>query len=158
MKEKVMSETVRKQDSAKKSFVHAGAGALLALALLLIGTLNQPFTVKDGYWFAHVLNKKMLVDAFIAGSASNGNAIAEDVLTVGLNEFSPHHNLGRTSTAANAGTTVQNIGIVLVQQTGGFANATESMNTLLVGSSAIGSSALPDSALRTRIRPRRLPR
>ncbi len=44
MKEKVMSETVRKQDSAKKSFVHAGAGALLALALLLIGTLNLEST------------------------------------------------------------------------------------------------------------------
>ncbi len=38
--------------------------------VLLVGVLNQPFTFKNSYWFAQVLNKKLLVDAFIAGSAS----------------------------------------------------------------------------------------
>ncbi len=64
--------------------------------LFIVGALNQPFTVTNSYWFAQVLNKQILVDAFVAGSASGGNAIAADILTVGLNEFSPHHNVGTT--------------------------------------------------------------
>ncbi len=110
--------------------------------VLLIGIANQPFTVTNSYWFAQVLNTRMLVDAFIAGSASAGNAIAEDVLTVGLNEFSPHHNLGRTNTATNTAAITGNFGIVTVQQTAGFANVTESLNTLIVGSGTIGSSGV----------------
>ena len=110
--------------------------------VLLVGIANQPFTVTNSYWFAQVLNKKLLVDAFIAGSASGGNAIAEDVLTVGLNEFSPHHNLGRTSTATNTASVSGNFGIVTVQQTAGFANVTQSLNTLIVGSGTIGSSGV----------------
>ncbi len=110
--------------------------------VLLVGVLNQPFTVKNSYWFAQVLNKKLLVDAFIAGSATNGNAIAEDIITVGLNEFSPHHNLGITATAANTAGATGNFGIVTFQQTAGFANVTESMNTLIVGTGIIGTSGV----------------
>ncbi len=110
--------------------------------VLLVGVLNQPFTVKNSYWFANVLNKKLLVDAFIAGSATNGNAIAEDIITVGLNEFSPHHNLGITATAVNTVAATGNFGIVTVQQTAGFSNVTESMNTLIVGTGIIGTSGV----------------
>jgi hypothetical protein len=110
--------------------------------VLLVGVLNQPFTVKNSYWFAQVLNKKLLVDAFIAGSASNGNAIAEDIITVGLNEFSPHHNLGITATAVNDVTVVGNFGIVTVQQTAGFANVTEAMNTMIVGTGIFSTSGV----------------
>ncbi len=110
--------------------------------VLLVGVLNQPFTVKNSYWFAQVLNKKLLVDAFIAGSATNGNAIAEDILTVGLNEFSPHHNLGITSTAFNTATVTGSAGIVTVQQTAGFSNVTESMTTLIVGTGIISTSGV----------------
>jgi hypothetical protein len=110
--------------------------------VLLVGVLNQPFTVKNSYWFANVLNKKLLVDAFIAGTATNGNAIAEDILTVGLNEFSPHHNLGITATAVNSATAVGNFGIVTLQQTAGFSNVAESMNTLIVGTGIIGTSGV----------------
>jgi hypothetical protein len=126
-----------------------GAGGLTSSApsatatnnptVLLVGVLNQPFTVKNSYWFAQVLNKKLLVDAFIAGSASATNAIAEDIITVGLNEFSPHHNVGRSATAVNVATVTANVGIVTVQQTAGFANVTESINTLIVGTATIGS-------------------
>ena len=40
MNEKVMRETVGKQDAAMKGFVCAGAGALLVVALFLAGTIN----------------------------------------------------------------------------------------------------------------------
>ena len=107
--------------------------------VLLVGVLNQPFTVKNSYWFAQVLNKKLLVDAFIAGSAGGTNAIAEDIITVGLNEFSPHHNVGRSDTALNTAGVTGNVGVVTVQQTAGFANVSESINTLIVGTATIGS-------------------
>ncbi len=125
----------------------AGTSAPTATAsnnptVLLVGVLNQPFTVKNSYWFAQVLNKKLLVDAFIAGSATNGNAIAEDIITVGLNEFSPHHNLGITSTAVNTAGVTGNFGIVTIQQTAGFSNVTESMNTLIVGTGIFSTSGV----------------
>ena len=110
--------------------------------VLLVGVLNQPFTVKNSYWFAQVLNIKLLVDAFIAGSATDGNAIAEDNITVWLNEFSPHHNLGITNTAANTAAVTGNFGIVTVQQTAGFSNVSESMNTLIVGTGIIGTTGV----------------
>jgi hypothetical protein len=110
--------------------------------VLLVGVLNQPFTVKNSYWFAQVLNVKLLVDAFIAGSASNGNAIAEDNLSVFINEFSPHHNLGITNTAVNSASVVGNFGIVTAQQTAGFSNVTESMNTLIVGTGIFSTSGV----------------
>ena len=110
--------------------------------VLLVGVLNQPFTVKNSYWFAQVLNIKLLVDAFIAGSATNGNAIAEDNVTVWLNEFSPHHNLGITNTANNSAGATGNAGIVTVQQTAGFSNVSESMNTLIVGTGIISTSGV----------------
>jgi hypothetical protein len=112
--------------------------------VFIIGALNQPFTVTNSYWFAQVLNKQLLVDAFVAGSASASNAIAADVLTVGLNEFSPHHNLGRSSTGENQATMVGNPTIGTIQQAAGFSNVQEAMNTILVGSSQtiIGTDAL----------------
>ncbi len=125
----------------------AGTSAPTATAsnnpsVLLIGVLNQPFTVKNSYWFAQVLNIKLLVDAFIAGSATNGNAIAEDNVTVWLNEFSPHHNLGLTYTANDSAGVTGNAGIVTVQQTAGFSNVSESMNTLIVGTGIISTSGV----------------
>ncbi len=48
MKEKVMSEPIRKQDATIKSFVRAGAGALLVVALFLAGTINLEST--PGLW------------------------------------------------------------------------------------------------------------
>ena len=112
--------------------------------VFIIGALNQPFTVTNSYWFAQVLNKQILVDAFVAGSASDGNAIAADILTVGLNEFSPHHNLGTTSTANNAAVVSGNPTIGTIQQQAGFTNVQQAMNTVLVGSSQtfIGTDAL----------------
>jgi hypothetical protein len=112
--------------------------------VFIIGALNQPFTVTNSYWFAQVLNKQLLVDAFVAGSASASNAIAADVLTVGLNEFSPHHNLGRSSTGENQATMVGNPTIGTIQQAAGFSNVQEAMNTILVGSSQtiVGTDAL----------------
>jgi hypothetical protein len=110
--------------------------------LLLTGIANQPFTVTNSYWFAQTLTTALLTDAFIAGSASAGNAIAADILTVGLNEFSPHHNLGRTNTAVNSAAISGNFGIVTVQQTAGFGNVTQSLNTLIVGSGLIGSTGV----------------
>ncbi len=110
--------------------------------LLLTGIANQPFTVTNSYWFAQSLNLSLLTDAFVAGSASAGNAIAADILTVGLNEFSPHHNLGQLSTAVNSAAISGNLGIVTVQQTAGIANVTQSLNTLIVGSGIIGSSGI----------------
>jgi hypothetical protein len=110
--------------------------------VLLVGVLNQPFTVKNSYWFAQVLNVKLLVDAFIAGSASATNAIAENTMSAYVAEFSPHHNLGRSSTAVNVATVTANAGIVTVQQTAGFANVAESLNTLIVGTATIGSPVL----------------
>ncbi len=112
--------------------------------VFIIGALNQPFTVTNSYWFAQVLNKQLLVDAFVAGSASGGNAIAADILTVGLNEISPHHNLGSASTADNDATVIGNPTIGTIQQQAGFTNVQEAMNTILVGSSqtVIGTDAL----------------
>ena len=110
--------------------------------LLLAGIANQPFTVTNSYWFAQTLTTSLLVDAFVAGSASGNNAIAADILTVGLNEFSPHHNVGRTNSAVNSATLSGNFGIITVQQTAGFANVTQSLNTLIVGSGVIGSSGI----------------
>ncbi len=112
--------------------------------LFIVGALNQPFTVTNSYWFAQALNKQLLVDAFVAGSASGGNAIAADILTVGLNEISPHHNLGSASTADNAATVIGNPTIGTIQQQAGFTNVQEAMNTILVGSSqtVIGTDAL----------------
>ena len=117
-------------------------GASSNPTLLLTGIANQPFTVTNSYWFAQSLNLSLLTDAFVAGSASAGNAIAADILTVGLNEFSPHHNLGRMSSAVNSASISGNLGIVTVQQTAGFSNVTQSLNTLIVGSGIIGSSGI----------------
>jgi hypothetical protein len=110
--------------------------------VLLVGVLNQPFTVKNSYWFAQVLNIKLLVDAFIAGSAGGTNAIAENAMSAYLSEFSPHHNVGRANTAVNSAAVTGNLGIVTVQQTAGFANVAESINTLIVGTGTIGSPVI----------------
>ena len=103
--------------------------------LFLVGVLNQPFTVKNSYWFAQVLNKQLLVEAAV--SLAGTSAVVETVLTVGLNEFSPHHNVGIGGAGINAATVVGNFGIVTVQQTAGFANVTESLNTIIVGSATV---------------------
>ena len=58
---------------------------------------------------------------------------------MGLNEFSPHHNVGRSDTALNTAGVTGNVGVVTVQQTAGFANVSESINTLIVGTATIGS-------------------
>ena len=110
----------------------------------VIGALNQAFTVTNAYWFAQVLNRQVLLDAFVAGSASGSNAIAVDILTVGLSEFSPNHNVGQTTTAENQATVVGNPTIGTIQQQAGFSNVQEAMNTILVGSSetVIGTDAL----------------
>jgi hypothetical protein len=120
--------------------VISSAPSALATAdptVALVGLLNQPFTVTNSYWFAQTLNKSVLVDAFVSGSASPTNAIAEDVVTVGLNEFSPHHNVGRADTGLNAAQVSGNLSMGPVQQTAGFANVQESMNTILIGTGTL---------------------
>ncbi len=44
MNEEVMSGTVGKQDAAIKSYMRAGVGVLLAVALFLAGTINLEST------------------------------------------------------------------------------------------------------------------
>ncbi len=46
------------------------------------------------------------------------------------------------NSAVNSATLSGNFGIVTVQQTAGFANVTQSLNTLIVGSGVIGSSGI----------------
>ena len=106
--------------------------------LFLVGVLNQPFTVKNSYWFAQVLNKQLLVEAAVSLAGTAG--VIESILSVGLSEFSPHHNLGIGREGINFGSVNSNFGIVTVQQTAGFANVTESLNTLIVGSAVISGA------------------
>ena len=48
----------------------------------------------------------------------------------------------RTATAVNSAAATGNFGIVTVQQTAGFSNVTESMNTLVVGTGIVGTTGV----------------
>ena len=109
---------------------------------MLLALQNNPaFAILNSFPVAQAL---ILREAFSANAAaavlnSTGNAMAIDVVNVGVSEFSPHHNVGAGQTAANSLSVLSNVGFVTAQQQAGFANVQAAVNQLIVGSAVFAS-------------------
>lgn len=110
------------------------------MALTLLG--NPSFATLNSFPVAQALLLREAFNAYTASSAGPTNAIAIDVINVGVSEFSPHHNAGQTATAVNSATISGNAGIVTLQQSAGFANVQASVNTIIVGSGMISTTGI----------------
>jgi hypothetical protein len=134
------------------SIVTGGAGASGSTApsiaptsdptMLVVLAGNPAFAVMNSFVVAEKLLLREAFNAFTSGTASVTNAIALDVLHVGVNEFSPHHNVGSGNTAVNSAGVSSNTGLVTVQQQAGFSNIQVGINQLVVTSGAITTSGL----------------
>ena len=134
------------------SIVTGGAGAAGSTApsisptsdptMLVVLAGNPAFAVMNSFVVAEKLLLREAFNAFTAGTASATNAMALDVLHVGVNEFSPHHNVGNSNTAVNTAGVTGNSGLVTVQQQAGFANIQAAINQLVVSSGSISTSGL----------------
>jgi hypothetical protein len=110
--------------------------------MLVVLAGNPAFAVMNSFVVAEKLLLRQAFQAFVSGTASNTNAIALDVLHVGVNEFSPHHNVGNSNTAFNTAGVTGNSGLVTVQQQSGFANIQAAINQLVVTSGSIATTGL----------------
>ncbi len=110
------------------------------MALTLLG--NPAFTTLNSFPVAQALLLREAFKTYTASSAGPTNAIAIDVINVGVSEFSPHHNAGQTATAVNSALVSGNSGMVTLQQSAGFANVQSAVNMIIVGSGVIGTTAI----------------
>ncbi len=110
------------------------------MALTLLG--NPAFTTLNSFPVAQALLLREAFKTYTASSAGPTNAIAIDILNVGVSEFSPHHNAGQAATAVNSALVSGNSGMVTLQQSAGFANVQSAVNMIIVGSGVIGTTAI----------------
>jgi hypothetical protein len=109
---------------------------------LLSLVANPSFVTLNSFKLAQALLIREAFNGFIAGTASATNAIAMDILEVGVTEFSPHHNAGSAASAANTLGATGNSGLVTIQQTAGFANVQAAVNQMIVGSGSISTTGI----------------
>jgi hypothetical protein len=110
--------------------------------MLLSLASNPAFTTLNSFAVAQALLLREAFKTHTASSASATSAIAIDVINVGTSQFSPHHNAGEAASAVNSAVVNGNAGIVTLQQSAGFANVQASVNTLIVGSGVVSSTAI----------------
>ena len=103
---------------------------------------NPAFAIMNSYVVAEKLLLREAFNAFTAGTASATNAVAGDVLHVGVNEFSPHHNVGSSNTAADTGSVTANVGPVTVQQQAGFSNVEAAINQVIISLGLVSTSGI----------------
>jgi hypothetical protein len=127
---------------AVNAIVTGGAGAASSSApstsptgdptIMVTLSANPGFAIMNSFVVAEKLLLREAFNAFTAGTASATNAVALDVLHVGVSEFSPHHNLGTANTAADSAAVTANTGPATVQQQAGFTNVQSSINQAIV--------------------------
>jgi hypothetical protein len=109
----------------------------------LLSMLGNPsFATLNSFTAAQALLIREAISGFVAGTASNTNAIALDVLDVGVMEYSPHHNAGSAASGVNTATVSGDAGLVIIQQQAGFSNVQAAINQLVVGSGSISTAGL----------------
>jgi hypothetical protein len=109
---------------------------------LLSLVANPSFVTLNSFIVAQALLVREAFNAFVAGTASATNAIALNVMEIGVSEFSPHHNAGSAASAANTLGATGNSGLVTIQQTAGFSNAVAAVNQIIVGSGSISTTGI----------------
>ena len=112
---------------------------------LLSLVANPSFVTLNSFKLAQALLIREAFNAYIAGSTADDgmNAIAMDVLEVGVTEFSPHHNAGVFAGAVvNSAAVSASNGLVTVQQTVGLANVQAAVNQLIVGTGNISTTGI----------------
>jgi hypothetical protein len=119
------------------SFVEKLGTNLLDPTALLSVTLNPGFAI---------LNSKPVAQMLLAREAMNSLAlpgtagVLVDLLSVGLNEFSPHHNAIVVGTPTVSANVSDNTGVTTLQQQVGGSNVQAAVNTIIVNGTIAGGT------------------